>query len=480
MAKKSFLDKTGLSRFIENVRTLLSDYSKKSDVVVTIERNGTTFVAKNAAGQTLFTFNQQDSNTITRVKGNAESSYRSGDVNLTMANLCDFGLNPTGGVANDTIGFWQNKGSGYCFINATNQINGQPATYGFLINYTLQTEVHQEFWVSPNGAHYRRGTTGPIGSTTAMPTWTPCDTNTTYSAGLGLQLSGTQFLTHVPRVAKDANYLPGLNRWSLEEFQQGTAYNLPSNGWYHIYTAQGSDGNYATQLALGLTVDAAYYRSYRGGTWGAWRSIIDTNTYTAVKGNAESAYRTGNVNITAANLGFQWSGQSSQPTWLWGGNAQNDYKVWNPSNFSVNYANSAGSSTNATRATSAATADLANNIKFPTKDTFTPRTGYIIIPRTARLITIEVPDINNVYHTFTIPSMTSIIDSNTIRDYVSGYYYNAKYNASVGIRISKSDANNYMIQTLKGWCSCCANNTTPQTGANALKDGGVGVSSYLV
>ena len=39
---------------------------------------------------------------------------------------------------------------------------------------------------------------------------------------------------------------------------------------------------------------------------------------------------------------FNWSGQSGQPTWLWGGNSQHSYYVYNPSNFRVAYANSAG------------------------------------------------------------------------------------------------------------------------------------------
>jgi hypothetical protein len=40
---------------------------------------------------------------------------------------------------------------------------------------------------------------------------------------------------------------------------------------------------------------------------------------------------------------LHWSGQSGQPTWLWGSNNGADAYVWNPSNFSVSYANSAGS-----------------------------------------------------------------------------------------------------------------------------------------
>lgn len=40
---------------------------------------------------------------------------------------------------------------------------------------------------------------------------------------------------------------------------------------------------------------------------------------------------------------FYYSGQGGQPTWLWGTNDGSSTRVYNPANFSVNYANSAGS-----------------------------------------------------------------------------------------------------------------------------------------
>ena len=42
---------------------------------------------------------------------------------------------------------------------------------------------------------------------------------------------------------------------------------------------------------------------------------------------------------------FNWSGQGGQPTWVWGGNDSSNMYVYNPSNFSVNYANRAGTVT---------------------------------------------------------------------------------------------------------------------------------------
>lgn len=48
----------------------------------------------------------------------------------------------------------------------------------------------------------------------------------------------------------------------------------------------------------------------------------------------------------SAYMRMHWAGKGGQPTWLWGGNDASNMYVWNPSNFSVNYANSAGSAGN--------------------------------------------------------------------------------------------------------------------------------------
>lgn len=50
--------------------------------------------------------------------------------------------------------------------------------------------------------------------------------------------------------------------------------------------------------------------------------------------------REGNVDTI-----WYWAGQGGQPSWLWGGNDGANMYVYNPSNFSVNYANSAYIST---------------------------------------------------------------------------------------------------------------------------------------
>lgn len=52
--------------------------------------------------------------------------------------------------------------------------------------------------------------------------------------------------------------------------------------------------------------------------------------------------------VGGGNLNFNWAGKSGQPTWLWGGEDGTNMYVYDPSNFSVNYARSAGSANSVT------------------------------------------------------------------------------------------------------------------------------------
>lgn len=95
-----------------------------------------------------------------------------------------------------------------------------------------------------------------------------------------------------------------------------------------------------------------------------------TARITASGGFTGTFYGNANTSTTAAKLGrggntgvpmtFNWSGQNGQPSWLWGGNDGSNMYVYNPSNFSVNYAKSAATSSscsgNASTASKLATA----------------------------------------------------------------------------------------------------------------------------
>lgn len=85
-----------------------------------------------------------------------------------------------------------------------------------------------------------------------------------------------------------------------------------------------------------------------------------TGTFYGNASTATTAAKLGRDGNTGVPMTFNWSGKNGQPTWLWGGNDGSNMYVYNPSNFSVNYAKSAGTSSscsgNASTASKLATA----------------------------------------------------------------------------------------------------------------------------
>lgn len=98
---------------------------------------------------------------------------------------------------------------------------------------------------------------------------------------------------------------------------------------------QGEDGYYTTQISPG----SVYGYGYNGGHSGSFRLDFDGLTLTGAGANicCLDIIATGAINGRYWN----WSGQGGQPSWLWGGNDGVNMYVYNPSNFSVNYAKSA-------------------------------------------------------------------------------------------------------------------------------------------
>ena len=75
-----------------------------------------------------------------------------------------------------------------------------------------------------------------------------------------------------------------------------------------------------------------------GGTVTAptFSGSLSGNATTAT--TASVAAKLGQGGATSTPMTFNWSGKSGQPAWLWGGNDESNMYVYNPSNFSVNYA----------------------------------------------------------------------------------------------------------------------------------------------
>jgi hypothetical protein len=98
----------------------------------------------------------------------------------------------------------------------------------------------------------------------------------------------------------------------------------------YINSSSGDENNASNaDRVWGTNGSDSYMRTYR-------TSSLSVN-YASTAGRAYPRRSDG------GDLNFYWSGQSGQPTWLWGGSDGANMYVYNPSNFSVNYANSAGS-----------------------------------------------------------------------------------------------------------------------------------------
>ena len=134
---------------------------------------------------------------------------------------------------------------------------------------------------------------------------------------------------------KDEPYFKALCKWLVTTYGNRRGMycgivNPNSLGYCHIqvYADTGSDGypKYAsgTYYALGgKTVNFGFSNnvwSWDSGIWSGYATV------------AQTLGRGGNATIP---MTFYWSGQSGQPTWLWGGNDGTSMYVYNPSNFSV-------------------------------------------------------------------------------------------------------------------------------------------------
>lgn len=93
---------------------------------------------------------------------------------------------------------------------------------------------------------------------------------------------------------------------------------------------------------------------------GALNGNANTATTAAsCSGNAATATTAANANKLIGK-NWNWSGQGGQPAWVWGGSDGENMYVYNPANFSVNYAASAGYAGSAGSANSVSAAVAGN------------------------------------------------------------------------------------------------------------------------
>lgn len=106
------------------------------------------------------------------------------------------------------------------------------------------------------------------------------------------------------------------------------------------------------------------------GAWILINGSPDFSTYATLTGAQTLTNKTVKATSVASggtpaggDIIFNWSGLGGQPTWLFGGNTPTGIFVYNPANFSVNFANSANVANTATTATNAVNCTSAQNIQ---------------------------------------------------------------------------------------------------------------------
>lgn len=192
------------------------------------------------------------------------------------------------------------------------------------------------------------------------------------------------------------------NKLNVARLINGVAFDGTSNINVPVYAAAGSVSEIGRYLdfhgaANGFDFDCRL-EAYPGASAGTGTLVMQGASMqvggnTVLHAGNVTNYAAGaalTVRVAGSNATFNWSGQGGQPTWLWGGNDPSNFYVYNPSNFSVNYANScnyansAGSAGYATSAGSVPATQCVHN-------TGTVEFGAVLLTG-ANVSTVDLPN----------------------------------------------------------------------------------------
>lgn len=123
-------------------------------------------------------------------------------------------------------------------------------------------------------------------------------------------------------------------------------------------------GTYADESArlaakLDASMEGKLYRQLSDNT--LWM-LVSAAKKTWISLGKDTAKYLGNGGNDNDPMTFYWNNQEGQPSWVWGGNDGKNMYVYNPADFSVNYANSANFANSANYANSAGSAPANGGI----------------------------------------------------------------------------------------------------------------------
>lgn len=152
---------------------------------------------------------------------------------------------------------------------------------------------------------------------------------------------------HVTGFVKKTVTLPADNNTDTKVTQTAKSDNVnyPLLGAYQASPSSGTAAGtvYDTGMHMNPSTNTITATTFAGNLSGNAATASSCSGNSATATTAAKLGRDGN---TAIPMTFNWYGQDGQPSWLWGGNDGTNMYVYNPSNFSVNYANSCNTSSN--------------------------------------------------------------------------------------------------------------------------------------
>ena len=302
-----------------------SDGSKSGYIIITIPAN--------YRSCTMMRFNVEIYNYST----GTSTTYTIGGYNYSDGNWYNVfayaNRQGTTGYGNLTVRFGHNGTNSIIWIGESNTSYSYPKVR--ITNVTLgNSNPDYNTWAA--GWSVTIATTAPtnVSQTVTNPA-TNYYAESAGSAGNADTVDGQHLITQVSDWNTDS--------LSIFKSSENSISNAPTTDFIYGVTLRfhRSISIYHTDLVTSLYHDRLFFRRKTEEGYHTWRELIHSGNIGSQSVNyANSAGSVAWGNVTGKP--FNWSGQSGQPTWLWGSNDGTNYYVWNPSNFSVNYANSAG------------------------------------------------------------------------------------------------------------------------------------------
>lgn len=185
---------------------------------------------------------------------------------LEIAGSNDWGLDT------DTVDNWLEKGSCVWWFDEDEQLKNQLSTYGLLVSYVHENDVHQLWLPQPNGALCRRS--GNRGMEWGEWVKTIDTDNIGQYAGMPTQLktAGLNGFTHDTDTPE--NWIKKGNCvWFFNEY--GNMENQPSNYGLLVNLMEKPDGQDVHQIWLTQSGGEMYHRGGGAGGFEPWRKVID-------------------------------------------------------------------------------------------------------------------------------------------------------------------------------------------------------------